>query len=165
MKKLKLLLVLVLLLTVSVYSYEDDVQHDNGYYYIIIKNKSPKLVNAIVVEEIYKAEWDIVTTINVDKTSNLKTFYKTHLICQENYLSKGVRKFKEIGNLIPCRITVLVEGTKVKVMAEDIEEIAKIYGIKDKEFLAFLKKVQDELVSILVKTASRLSPKTFKPMY
>ena len=165
MKALNFLLVLVLLLTAHVHSYEDDIQHYKGYYYIIIKNKSPKLVNATVVEEIYKAGWDIVATVNVDKTSNLKTFYKTHLICQENYLSKGVRKFKEIGNLIPCRITVLVEGSKVKVMVEDVEEIAKVYGIKDKGFLTFLKKVQDELVSILIKTSSRLSPKTFKPMY
>jgi uncharacterized protein (DUF302 family) len=165
MKALKIILTFILIISTYVYSYEDDVQHEKGYYYIIIKNKSPKIVNAVVAEEIYKSQWDIVATINVDKTTNLKTFYKTHLICQEDYLSMGVRKFKEIGNLIPCRITVLVEGTKVKVMVEDVEEIAKIYGIKDKEFLKFLKKVQDELITILVKTSSRLAPKTFKPMY
>ncbi len=165
MKTLNLILSILFMFAITVYSYEDDVQHEKGYYYVIIKNKSPKVVNATVVEEIYKEGWDIVSTINVDKTANLRTFYKTHLICKENYLSQGVKKFKEIGNLIPCRITVLVEGTKVKVMVEDVEEIAKIYGIKDKEFLMFLKKVQDELVNILVRTATKLSPRTFKPMY
>jgi hypothetical protein len=158
------LLSLLILINLA-FSYEEEIQHENGYYYVIIKKTTPKKVNAAIVESIYAHDWDVVHTVNVDLTTGLKTFYKTHLICKESYLSKGVKIFPEIGNLIPCRISVVAQGSDVKVMVEDVEEIAKLYKVEDKKFYDFIRKVQLEINDILLRAAAEIEPKTFKPMY
>jgi len=147
------------------YSYEDDVMHERGYYYVIFTKASISQINKVLEKYIYQHGWEIVKVMNVDKTAGLKSYYKTFLICKADYLKQGVHHFKEIGNLIPCRITVMAQGSKIKVMVEDVVEIAKLYGNKDNKFDYFINKVQFELNDILSKTKNELEPRTFLPQY
>ncbi len=163
--KFLLFFYLLLILVVKSYGYEENVHYKDGYYYITLKKASFKKANAILQENIAKYNWDIVHTINVDKTAKIKTPYKTHLLCKAKYLKEGVKTFRNIGLLIPCKITIRTEGAKIIVMVEDVVELAKTYGIKDKKILNFLKKVQNELIGILETTKNQLEPRGFLPQY
>ena len=148
-----------------VFAYESEVKAEKGYFYIVLKKASFKKADAILKEKIKEEGWQIIHTLNVDKTAGMKTYYKTYLLCKASYLKKGVYIFKEIGNLLPCRITIRTEGSKVIIMVEDIVEISKLYNVKDKRFGKFINNVQEELIDILIKTKNKLEPKGFIPQY
>ncbi len=143
--------------------YEDFVQYEKGYYYITVKKGSFKSVNAKLIEEIRNHGWDIIHTINVDKTADLSFPYKTHLLCKRGYLKKGVKLFKPIGVIIPCKMAIFVEGNKIKVLVEDVTELGKSYAPNDKNFKKFLLKVKDEMVDILNRTANKFSKSRYTP--
>jgi uncharacterized protein (DUF302 family) len=130
-----------------------------------IKKASFKKANAVLQENVAKYGWDIVHTINVDKTAKIKTPYKTHLLCKAKHLKEGVKVYKNIGLLIPCKITIRPDGAKIKVMVEDVVQLADAYNIKDKKIIGFLKQVQLELISILENTKHQLEPRGFLPQY
>ncbi len=157
-------LILVLFLFVTqVYGYEDFVQYEKGYYYVLIKKGSFKSVNSKLIEEIRAHGWDVIHTINVDKTTGRKAPYKTHLLCKSKYLKKGIDKFEPIGVIIPCKMAVYVKGNIIKIMVEDVTEYGKIYRPKDKEFYRFLSKVNKELIDILNRTAGRFMKSKYTP--
>ncbi len=148
----------------TAFSYEDHVQYDNGYYYVIIKKERFDRVNAELVEQINKHGWQVIHTIDVSKTANLKSPYKTYLLCRGDYLEKGVNYFKLIGVIIPCRIAIFQEKDYIKIAVEDIREIAKIYR-KNSKFYRFMMDVEFEMIDILNKTADRFSKKQLIPQY
>ncbi|MBK3332686.1 DUF302 domain-containing protein [Persephonella atlantica] len=154
---------MLLLVFSVVYSYEDFVQYEKGYYYVVINRGSFENVNSKLIEEITLHGWDVIHTINVDKTTGIKTPYKTHLLCKSKYLKKGLEKFKSIGVIIPCKMAIFVEGNTIKIMVEDVTEYAKIYRPEDKEFYRFLSKVKDEMIDILNKTAGRFMKSRYTP--
>jgi uncharacterized protein (DUF302 family) len=158
----KVLFCFVFLFSFS-YGYEDFVQYERGYYYVEIKKGSFENVNSKLIEEIKAHGWDVIHTINVDKTVKMKSFYKTHLLCKAKYLKKGIERFKAIGVIIPCKMAVYSEGNKVKIMVEDVSEYGRIYAPEDKEFRRFLIKVRDELIDILNRTASRFMKSRYTP--
>ncbi len=153
----------ILFVALKAYGYEDFVQYQKGYYYVVIKKGSFKSVNAKLIEEIQSHNWEVIHTINVDKTAKLKTPYKTHLLCKGDYLKKGVGIFKPIGVIIPCKLAVYVEGSSVKILVEDVMELAKIYAPGDETFKRFLSKVKEEMIDILNKTAARFHKSKYTP--
>lgn len=163
MRFFKGLTVLLVVFFLKSYGYEDFVQYEKGYYYIEIKGESVKSVNAKLLEEITNHNWDVIHTINVDKTAGLNTFYKTHLLCKSDYLKKGVKLFKPIGIIIPCKMSIFVDGNTVKVLVEDVSEFSKIYAPKNKNFEKFILKVKEEMIDILNRTASRFGKSKYTP--
>ncbi|WP_457621401.1 DUF302 domain-containing protein [Persephonella sp.] len=153
----------VLVLFFTSFSYEDFVQYEKGYYYVIIKQGSFKAINGELKSQIMDHGWDIVHTINVDKTVRSKKPYKTHLLCKATYLKKGVKLFDPIGVIIPCKMAIKVEGSYVKIMVEDVSEYAKIYAPGDERFSKFLDKIKKEMIDILNKTASRFMKSKYTP--
>ncbi|WP_456463330.1 DUF302 domain-containing protein [Persephonella sp.] len=145
------------------YGYEDFVQYEKGYYYVVITKGSFKNVNSKLLEEIRMQGWDVIHTINVDKTIKMKSPYKTHLLCKAKYLKEGVKKFRPLGVIIPCKMAIFVEGNKIKIMVEDVSEYADIYAPEDKEFKKFMLKVRDELIGILNRTAGRFMKSRYTP--
>ncbi|SNZ11408.1 Uncharacterized conserved protein, DUF302 family [Persephonella hydrogeniphila] len=158
----KLVLSFIFLFSLS-YSYEDFVQYEKGYYYVEIKKGSFENVNSKLLEEIKAHQWDVIHTINVDKTVKMKSFYKTHLLCKAKYLREGVQRFKAIGVIIPCKMAIFTDGNTVKIMVEDVSEYGKIYAPGNREFEKFLIKVRDELIDILNRTASRFMKSKYTP--
>ncbi len=162
-KFLLLTLLPLFILLQKALSYEDFVQYEKGYYYVVITKGSFKAVNAKLIEEINNHKWDVIHTINLDKTASLKTPYKTHLLCKKDYLQKGVSIFKPIGVIIPCKMAIYTEGSKIKILVEDVAEFAKIYKPEDKSFSKFLNKVKDEMIDILNKTAGKFMSSKYTP--
>ncbi|NPA54540.1 MAG: DUF302 domain-containing protein [Aquificae bacterium] len=144
-------------------AYEDLVQYEKGYYYVVLNKGSFKIVNSKLIEEIHNHGWDVIHTINVDKTSKIKAPYKTHLLCKSKYLEKGIKVFKPIGVIIPCKMAIYVEGNKIKILVEDVMELAKIYASDNPDFNKFLLKVKEEMIDILNKTASRFQKSKYTP--
>ncbi len=163
MRIFKTLLIFFTVFSLKAFGYEDFVQYEKGYYYITVKGISPKAVNAKLIEEITNHRWDVIHTINVDKTANLKTFYKTHLLCKSKYLKKGVELFKPIGIIIPCKMSIFTEKNSVKVLVEDVSEFSKIYAPKDKNFEKFMLKVKEEMIDILNRTAAKFQKSKYTP--
>ncbi len=163
MKKLFFSLVLTGFLGASSFAYEDFTEYENGYYYVVIKKGSFKAVNAKLIEEIHNHGWEVIHTINVDKTAKIKTPYKTHLLCKGEYLKKGVGIFKNIGVVIPCKLAIYVEGNKIKILVEDVMELSKIYAPENKTFRKFLMKVKDEMIDILNRTAGKFMKSKYTP--
>ncbi len=153
----------VLFLIFSAFSYEDFVQYEKGYYYVVITQGSFKAVNGELKSQIMDQGWDIVHTINVDKTVRSKKPYKTHLLCKASYLKKGIKLFDQIGVIIPCKMAIKVEGSYIKIMVEDVTEYSKIYAPGDKKFSKFLEKVNKEMIDILNKTASKFMKSRYTP--
>ena len=145
------------------YGYEDFVQYEKGYYYVVITKGSFKNVNSKLLEEIRMQGWDVIHTINVDKTTGMKSPYKTHLLCKAEYLREGIERFRPIGVIIPCKMAIYVEGSKIKIMVEDVSEYSDIYAPKNAEFRKFLLKVRDELIEILNRTAGRFMKSRYTP--
>ncbi|WP_457639170.1 DUF302 domain-containing protein [Persephonella sp.] len=137
----------------------EGVKEGKGYYYVEIEDSSFEEVNTQLLKEIKRYGWDVIHTINVDKTADRKEPYKTHLLCKSKYLKKGVERFKPIGIIIPCKMAVFAEGNTVKIMVEDIKEYGKVYGVNDKEFLKVLDKVNEEMKSILRRTYLKFTEK------
>ncbi len=77
------IITLILMLTSSVFS-EDVLKSGVGFYYIELKKVSPKKANGELLNQIKNSGWSIVHTVNIDKTVKIKTFYKTHLLCNAN---------------------------------------------------------------------------------
>ncbi len=114
MRFFKALIIFFVIFFFPSYGYEDFVQYEKGYYFVEIKGASAKTVNAKLIEEINSHRWDIIHTINVDKTAGLKSFYKTHLLCRGDYLKKGLKIFKPIGIIISCKMSILLKGIALK---------------------------------------------------
>ena len=163
MRIFKALLIFFIVFSLKAFGYEDFVQYEKGYYYITVKGVSPKAVNAKLIEEITNHKWDVIHTINVDKTVKSKTPYKTHLLCKAKYLKKGVEYFKPIGVIIPCKMAIFVDGNNVVIMVEDVMELGKIYAPEDKKFEKFLRQVKSEMIDILNKTAARFMSSKYTP--
>ncbi len=152
-----------LFLSQKVISYEDFVQYENGYYYVVLSKGSFKAVNSKLIEEIHNHGWEVIHTINVDKTAEMKTPYKTHLLCKSEYLKKGVQILKPIGVVIPCKMAIYVEGNRIKILVEDVMELSKIYAPGDESFRKFLHKVKDEMIDILNRTAGKFHGSKYTP--
>jgi len=161
--KVVFIFILVMFSFSSSTAYEDFVQYEKGYYFVVIKKGSFNAVNSKLKEEIQNHGWDIIHTINVDKTAKIKTPYKTHLLCKADYLKKGVNIFEPIGVIIPCKMAVYVEGNKIKILVEDVMELGKIYAPNNKKFNSFLLKVKDEMIDILNRTAGRFMSSKYTP--
>ena len=155
----------VFLLTSFSFAYEDHLQYEKGYYYVLIKKGNFKSVNAKLVEISHKYGWDVVHTLNIDKTLNLKIPYKTHLLCKKSRLEHGYSYFKAIGILAPCRIAIYREGKYIKIATEDLMEMAKRFQPEDKEFFNCIRRVQNELLDILNDTANEFERKKLIPQY
>ena len=160
---MRAIIIAIALLIGYSYAYEDFVQYEKGYYYVIIKKGSFKVINAKLQEEIANHGWDVIHTINVDKTVKSKAPYKTHLLCKAKYLKQSVQYFKPIGVIIPCKIAIFVDGNNVVIMVEDVMELAKIYAPGNKKFEAFLNQVKDEMIDILNRTAARFMSSKYTP--
>ena len=160
---MRLFLSFFLLLFSFSYGYEDFVQYEKGYYYVVITKGSFKNVNSKLLEEIRMQGWDVIHTINVDKTAEMKSPYKTHLLCKAEYLREGIEKFRPIGVIIPCKMAIYVEGSKIKIMVEDVSEYPDIYAPENIQFKKFMLKVRDELISILNRTAGRFMESRYTP--
>ncbi len=154
----------ILMFSTFAFSYEDHVQYESGYYYVVIKKEKFDRVNAELIEQINKHGWQVIHTINVDKTINISKPYKTHLLCRGDYLKKGLEYFKLIGVIIPCRITIFQDKDYIKIAVEDIREIAKMYR-KNSKFYRFMMDVEFEMIDILNRTADKFSKKQLIPQY
>ena len=154
----------VLLISSLSFSYEDHVQYESGYFYVIIKKADFDRVNAELVEQIQEHGWQVIHTINVDKTANLKVPYKTHLLCRGDYLEKGYNLFKLVGALIPCRIAIFQEKDYIKIAVEDIREVSEMYK-PDPKFYRFMIDIEHEMIDILNKTADKFQKKRLIPQY
>jgi len=142
-----------------------EVQYEKGYYYVEIKNQKFDKVNAVLLNSIKENGWNVIHTINVDKTAKTKYPYKTHLLCRGDYLQKAVNQYKSVGIIIPCRIAIFQEGNSIKIMVEDVSEANNTYGIKDETFKNFLIKVSEEMKKILNDTESHIEkPQLFPQM-
>jgi uncharacterized protein (DUF302 family) len=146
-------------------AYEDHLKYEKGYYYVLIKKGSFKRINAKLIEIANKHGWDVVHTLNVDKTLNLKTPYKTHLLCKKSKLEHGYSYFKAIGILAPCRIAIYRDGKYIKIATEDLMETATKFQPEDKEFFNCIRRVQNELLDILNSTANEFERKALIPQY
>ncbi len=161
--KVVISLISALFIILNAYSYQDFVQYEKGYYYVIINKGSFKTVNSELKSQIIEHGWDIVHTINVDKTVKSKKPFKTHLLCKAKYLKKGVKLFEPIGVIIPCKMAIKVEGSYIKIMVEDVTEFANIYAPGDENVRKFLNKVKKEMIDILNKTAARFMKSKYSP--
>ncbi|NPA17355.1 DUF302 domain-containing protein [Persephonella sp.] len=144
-------------------AYEDFVQYEKGYYYVEIKKGSFKAVNAKLLEEISSHGWDVIHTINVDKTVGMKKPYKTHLLCKSSYLKQGIERFKPIGIIIPCKMAIFSDGNSIKIMVEDVTEYGDLYGKGNPEFRKMLYRVKEEMIDILNKTAGKFMKSRYTP--
>jgi len=155
-KKVIYSLFLILFMTSLSLAYEDHLKYEKGYYYVLIKKGSFERVNAKLIEIAQKYGWDVVHTLNVDKTLNLKIPYKTHLICKKSRLEHGYSYFKAIGILAPCRIAIYRDGKYIKIATEDLMEMATRFKPEDQEFFNCIRRVQNELLNILHNINSKL---------
>ncbi len=156
------LISLLLIFSVSK-AYEDHLNYEKGYYYVLIKKGSFEKVNAKLIEMAQKYGWDVVHTLNIDKTLNLKTPYKTHLLCKKERLEHGYEYFKAIGILTPCRIAIYRDGKYIKIATEDLMEIALRFQPENKEFFNCIRRVQNEMLNILNDTANEFERKRLIP--
>ncbi len=165
LKKVIYSLFLILFMTSLSLAYEDHLKYEKGYYYVLIKKGSFERVNAKLIEMAQKYGWDVVHTLNVDKTLNLKIPYKTHLICKKSRLEHGYSYFKAIGILAPCRIAIYRDGKYIKIATEDLMEMATRFQPEDQEFFNCIRRVQNELLNILNDTANEFERKSLIPQY
>ena len=159
------LIMLTLIFSYKSFSWEDFVDHKSGYYYVVLENANFDRVNAKLVEKIEQNNWHIIHTLNVDKTINSKTPYKTHLLCSKERLKNGVGYFKPIGLIAPCRIAIYKDGHDVVIMTEDLEEVIQLYKPKNKKAYECIKRVQKEMIQILNATANEFKRKAHIPQY
>jgi len=138
----KVLLILVLPLLMLKLSFGGEVNFEKGYYYVVIKKGNFDKVNAVLQQEIQNHKWGIIHTMNVDKTIKSNTPHKTYLLCRADYLTEGIKFNKDvISVLIPCRISIYQNKNDVKILVEDVEAASTHFGIEDKKFKAFFKKL------------------------
>ncbi|NPA51422.1 MAG: DUF302 domain-containing protein [Aquificae bacterium] len=146
------------------YGYEDHVKYEHGYFYVIIDKEKFGSVNSELLQQIENHGWEVIYTMNVDRTTKTNTPYKTHLLCKRDYLREGLETFKLIGVIIPCRIAIFQEKNYVKIAVEDIKEIVKKYNPNPK-FYRFITAIEQEMIDILNRTANEFSKKRLIPQY
>ncbi len=162
---MRTIFVMLYLIMVSFsFAYEDHVQYEHGYFYVIIEKEKFNKVNAELLQQIENHGWEVIYTMNVDQTTKSKIPYKTHLLCKRDYLKEGLSKFKLVGVIIPCRIAIFQEKDYIKIAVEDIREIVKMYK-PSSEFYRFIINVEHEMIDILNSTADQFSKKRLIPQY
>ncbi len=158
-----LIMLVLFVISISV-AYEDHVKYEHGYFYVVIEKEKFSSVNSELLQQIENHGWEVIYTMNVDRTTKTASPYKTHLLCRRDYLREGLKKFKLIGVIIPCRIAIFQEKDHIKIAVEDIREIVEMYK-PDPEFYRFIITVEHEMIDILNRTADAFSKKRLIPQY